>query len=106
MTVTSVEMFRKLLNSGQAGDNIGALLAGTKGEDIERGKVLAMPNSIKPHAKLTAEVYVLTKERGCRHRPFFTNHRPQLYFRATDVTGVVTLPGCQRVLKRRCPVKM
>ena len=77
-TLTGVEMFRKLLESGQAGDNIGALLGGTKREDLERGEVLAAPNSIKPHAKLTTEVYVLAKERGGRHIPFFTNHRPRI----------------------------
>ena len=98
-TVTGVEMFRKLLDSGQAGDNIGALLRGTKREDVERGQVLAAPNSIKPHAKFKAEAYVLTKEEGGRHTPFFTNYRPQFYFRTTDVTGVVTLPeGVEMVM--------
>jgi len=98
-TVTGVEMFRKLLDSGQAGDNIGALLRGTKREDVERGQVLAAPNSIKPHSKFKAEAYVLTKEEGGRHTPFFTNYRPQFYFRTTDVTGVVTLPeGVEMVM--------
>ncbi|MXP66167.1 elongation factor Tu [Roseomonas sp. M0104] len=92
-TVTGVEMFRKLLDSGEAGDNIGALLRGTKREDVERGQVLAAPGSIKPHNKFKAEAYVLTKEEGGRHTPFFTNYRPQFYFRTTDVTGVVTLPA-------------
>ena len=98
-TVTGVEMFRKLLDSEQASDNIGALLRGTKTEDVERGQVLAAPNSIKPHAKFKAEAYVLTKEEGGRHTPFFTNYRPQFYFRTTDVTGVVTLPeGVEMVM--------
>jgi elongation factor Tu len=98
-TVTGVEMFRKLLDSGQAGDNIGALLRGTKREDVERGQVLAAPNSIKPHSKFKAEAYVLTKEEGGRHTPFFTNYRPQFYFRTTDVTGVVSLPeGVEMVM--------
>jgi elongation factor Tu len=90
-TVTGVEMFRKLLDQGQAGDNIGALLRGTKREDIERGQVLAAPGSITPHTKFEAQAYILTKEEGGRHTPFFTNYRPQFYFRTTDVTGVVTL---------------
>jgi elongation factor Tu len=98
-TVTGVEMFRKLLDSGQAGDNIGALLRGTKREDVERGQVLAAPGSITPHTKFKAEAYVLTKEEGGRHTPFFTNYRPQFYFRTTDVTGVVTLPeGVEMVM--------
>ena len=98
-TVTGVEMFRKLLDSGMAGDNIGALLRGTKREDVERGQVLAAPNSIKPHSKFKAEAYVLTKEEGGRHTPFFTNYRPQFYFRTTDVTGVVQLPeGVEMVM--------
>ena len=98
-TVTGVEMFRKLLDQGQAGDNIGALLRGTKREDVERGQVLAAPGSIKPHSKFKAEAYVLTKEEGGRHTPFFTNYRPQFYFRTTDVTGVVTLPeGVEMVM--------
>jgi elongation factor Tu len=90
-TVTGVEMFRKLLDRGQAGDNIGALLRGTKREDVERGQVLAKPGSITPHTKFKAEAYILTKEEGGRHTPFFTNYRPQFYFRTTDVTGVVQL---------------
>ncbi len=90
---TGVEMFRKLLDSGEAGDNIGALLRGTKREDVERGQVLAKPGSITPHTKFTAEAYILTKEEGGRHTPFFNNYRPQFYFRTTDVTGTVELPG-------------
>jgi elongation factor Tu len=89
--VTGVEMFRKLLDQGEAGDNIGALLRGTKREDIERGQVLAAPGSITPHTKFHAQAYILTKEEGGRHTPFFTNYRPQFYFRTTDVTGVVQL---------------
>ena len=97
--VTGVEMFRKLLDSGQAGDNIGALLRGTKREDVERGQVLAAPGSIKPHSKFKAEAYILTKEEGGRHTPFFTNYRPQFYFRTTDVTGIVQLPeGVEMVM--------
>ena len=97
--VTGVEMFRKLLDQGQAGDNIGALLRGTKREDVERGQVLAKPGSITPHTKFKAEAYILTKEEGGRHTPFFTNYRPQFYFRTTDVTGVVTLPeGTEMVM--------
>jgi elongation factor Tu len=91
--VTGVEMFRKLLDQGQAGDNVGALLRGTKREEIERGQVLAKPGSITPHTNFVAEVYVLSKEEGGRHTPFFANYRPQFYFRTTDVTGVVTLPA-------------
>jgi elongation factor Tu len=90
--VTGVEMFRKLLDQGQAGDNIGVLLRGTKREDIERGQVLAKPASITPHTEFTAQVYVLSKEEGGRHTPFFNNYRPQFYFRTTDVTGEVSLP--------------
>jgi len=98
-TVTGVEMFRKLLDQGQAGDNIGALLRGTKREDVERGQVLSAPGSITPHTKFKAEAYVLTKEEGGRHTPFFTNYRPQFYFRTTDVTGVVSLPeGVEMVM--------
>ncbi|WP_421989511.1 elongation factor Tu [Roseococcus sp.] len=98
-TVTGVEMFRKLLDSGQAGDNIGALLRGTKREDVERGQVLAKPGSITPHTKFKAEAYILTKEEGGRHTPFFTNYRPQFYFRTTDVTGIVQLPeGVEMVM--------
>jgi elongation factor Tu len=97
--VTGVEMFRKLLDRGEAGDNIGALLRGTKREDVERGQVLAKPNSITPHTKFNAEAYVLTKEEGGRHTPFFTNYRPQFYFRTTDVTGIVKLPeGTEMVM--------
>jgi elongation factor Tu len=92
-------MFRKLLDQGQAGDNIGALLRGTKREDVERGQVLAKPGSITPHTKFKAEAYILTKEEGGRHTPFFTNYRPQFYFRTTDVTGVVQLPeGTEMVM--------
>jgi elongation factor Tu len=90
--VTGVEMFRKLLDQGQAGDNVGVLLRGTKREDVERGQVLAKNSSIKPHTDFTAEVYVLTKEEGGRHTPFFSNYRPQFYFRTTDVTGSIDLP--------------
>ena len=91
--VTGVEMFRKLLDEGRAGDNIGALLRGIEKEDVERGQVLAKPGSIKPHKKFKAEIYVLTKEEGGRHTPFFNGYRPQFYFRTTDVTGVCTLPA-------------
>jgi len=98
-TVTGVEMFRKLLDQGQAGDNIGALLRGTKREDVERGQVLSKPGSITPHTKFKAEAYILTKEEGGRHTPFFTNYRPQFYFRTTDVTGMVYLPeGTEMVM--------
>ena len=98
-TVTGVEMFRKLLDQGQAGDNIGALLRGVKREEIERGQVLAAPGSITPHTKFKAECYILTKEEGGRHTPFFNGYRPQFYFRTTDVTGVVTLPeGVEMVM--------
>ncbi|ROU61349.1 elongation factor Tu, partial [Neisseria gonorrhoeae] len=90
-TCTGVEMFRKLLDEGQAGDNVGVLLRGTKREDVERGQVLAKPGTITPHTKFKAEVYVLSKEEGGRHTPFFANYRPQFYFRTTDVTGAVTL---------------
>ena len=92
-TVTGVEMFRKLLDEGRAGDNIGALLRGIDREGVERGQVLCKPGSVKPHKKFKAEAYILTKEEGGRHTPFFTNYRPQFYFRTTDVTGVVTLPA-------------
>jgi elongation factor Tu len=90
---TGVEMFRKLLDQGEAGDNIGALLRGTKRDDVERGQVLAKPGTITPHTKFAAEAYILTKEEGGRHTPFFSNYRPQFYFRTTDVTGSVTLPS-------------
>ncbi|MES1158761.1 MAG: elongation factor Tu [Terricaulis silvestris] len=98
-TVTGVEMFRKLLDQGQAGDNIGALLRGIDREGVERGQVLAKPGSITPHKKFESEVYILTKEEGGRHTPFFTNYRPQFYFRTTDVTGIVQLPtGVEMVM--------
>ncbi|MCC6735509.1 MAG: elongation factor Tu [Bauldia sp.] len=98
-TVTGVEMFRKLLDQGEAGDNIGALLRGVDREGVERGQVLAKPGSITPHTNFTAEAYILTKEEGGRHTPFFTNYRPQFYFRTTDVTGVVQLPeGTEMVM--------
>ncbi len=98
-TCTGVEMFRKLLDQGEAGDNIGALLRGVGREDVERGQVLAAPGSITPHTQFKAEAYILTKEEGGRHTPFFTNYRPQFYFRTTDVTGVVTLPeGTEMVM--------
>ena len=90
---TGVEMFRKLLDEGRAGDNIGALLRGTKKEDVERGQVLAKPGSITPHTEFDAQVYVLTKEEGGRHTPFFGNYRPQFYFRTTDVTGTINVAG-------------
>ena len=115
-TVTGVEMFRKLLDSGEAGDNIGALLRGTKREDVERGQVLAKPGSITPHTKFKAEAYILTKEEGGRHTPYFSNYRPQFYFRTTDVTGEVELPeGTEMVMpgdniamtvKLICPIAM
>jgi elongation factor Tu len=98
-TCTGVEMFRKLLDQGQAGDNVGVLLRGTKREDVERGQVLAKPGSITPHTKFECEVYVLSKEEGGRHTPFFSNYRPQFYFRTTDVTGAVDLPeGVEMVM--------
>jgi elongation factor Tu len=96
---TGVEMFRKLLDTGEAGDNIGALLRGTKREDVERGQVLAAPGTINPHTKFKCEAYILTKEEGGRHTPFFANYRPQFYFRTTDVTGTVELPeGTEMVM--------
>jgi elongation factor Tu len=96
---TGVEMFRKLLDQGQAGDNVGVLLRGTKREEVERGQVLAKPGSITPHTKFQCEVYVLSKEEGGRHTPFFPGYRPQFYFRTTDVTGNVTLPeGTEMVM--------
>ncbi len=91
-TVTGVEMFRKLLDEGRAGENVGCLLRGTKKEEVERGQVLAKPGSVKPHKKFKAQVYVLNKDEGGRHKPFFTNYRPQFFFRTTDVTGTITLP--------------
>ncbi|MBB5278067.1 elongation factor Tu, partial [Rhizobium rosettiformans] len=98
-TCTGVEMFRKLLDQGQAGDNIGALLRGVNRDGVERGQILCKPGSVKPHKKFKAEAYILTKEEGGRHTPFFTNYRPQFYFRTTDVTGIVTLPeGTEMVM--------
>ncbi len=98
-TVTGVEMFRKLLDEGQAGDNVGVLLRGTKVDEVERGQVLAAPGSITPHTQFEAQVYVLSKDEGGRHTPFFNNYRPQFYFRTTDVTGAVTLPdGVEMVM--------
>ena len=92
-------MFRKLLDQGEAGDNVGCLLRGTKREEVERGQVLCKPGTVKPHTKFKAEAYILTKEEGGRHTPFFTNYRPQFYFRTTDVTGIVTLPeGTEMVM--------
>ena len=115
-TVTGVEMFRKLLDSGEAGDNIGALLRGTKREDVERGQVLCKPGSITPHKKFEAEAYILSKDEGGRHTPFFTNYRPQFYFRTTDVTGMVHLPegtemvmpgdNCKMVVELLTPIAM
>jgi elongation factor Tu len=103
-------MFRKLLDEGQAGDNIGCLLRGTKRDDVERGQVLAKPGSITPHTEYEAEIYALTKEEGGRHTPFFSGYRPQFYFRTTDVTGVLTLPeGTEMVMpgdNTRCRVKL
>jgi len=97
--VTGVEMFKKLLDQGQAGDNIGVLLRGTKKDDVERGQVLAKPGSITPHTRFRGEVYILTKEEGGRHTPFFNGYRPQFYFRTTDVTGVAKLPeGTEMVM--------
>jgi len=113
---TGVEMFRKLLDSGQAGDNVGILLRGTKREDVERGQVLAKPGTITPHTDFEAEVYILSKEEGGRHTPFFKNYRPQFYFRTTDVTGDVFLPGDKEMVmpgdnvtltvKLICPIAM
>jgi elongation factor Tu len=98
-TVTGVEMFRKLLDQGEAGDNVGVLLRGTKREEVERGQVLAHPGTINPHTKFEAEVYVLSKDEGGRHTPFFNGYRPQFYFRTTDVTGAVDLPeGVEMVM--------
>ena len=91
-TCTGVEMFRKLLDKGQAGDNVGVLLRGTKREEVERGQVLCLPGSITPHTKFECEIYVLSKDEGGRHTPFFANYRPQFYFRTTDVTGAIELP--------------
>jgi elongation factor Tu len=98
-TATDIEMFRKLLDFANAGDNVGVLLRGTKKDEVERGMVLAKPGSIKPHTKFKAEVYVLSKDEGGRHTPFFTNYRPQFYFRTSDVTGTLTLPtGVEMVM--------
>jgi elongation factor Tu len=105
-TITGVEMFRKILDDGQAGDNVGCLLRGTKREEIQRGQVLAKPGSINPHTKFEAEVYVLKKEEGGRHTPFFSGYRPQFYFRTTDVTGVATLPGGTEMVMPGDNVKM
>ena len=105
-TITGVEMFRKILDDGQAGDNVGCLLRGTKREEIQRGQVLAQPGSINPHTKFEAEVYVLKKEEGGRHTPFFSGYRPQFYFRTTDVTGVATLPGGTEMVMPGDNVKM
>jgi elongation factor Tu len=103
---TGVEMFRKLLDQGQAGDNIGVLLRGTKREEVERGQVLAKPGSITPHTKFECEVYVLSKEEGGRHTPFFNNYRPQFYFRTTDVTGAVELPAGTEMVMPGDNIKM
>jgi elongation factor Tu len=103
---TGVEMFRKLLDEGQAGDNVGILLRGTKREEVERGQVLAKPGSITPHTKFAAEVYVLSKEEGGRHTPFFNNYRPQFYFRTTDVTGAVELPAGTEMVMPGDNIKM
>jgi elongation factor Tu len=98
-TVTGVEMFRKLLDYGEAGDNVGVLLRGVKREDVERGQVLAQPKSVNPHTNFEGEVYILKKEEGGRHKPFFAGYRPQFYFRTTDVTGSITLPeGVEMVM--------
>ena len=105
-TVTGVEMFRKLLDQGQAGDNIGALIRGVERDGVERGQVLCKPGSITPHSQFEAEAYILTKEEGGRHTPFFTNYRPQFYFRTTDVTGVVTLPADKEMVLPGDNVKM
>ena len=105
-TCTGVEMFRKLLDQGQAGDNVGVLLRGTKREEVERGQVLAKPGSITPHKKFECEVYVLSKEEGGRHTPFFNNYRPQFYFRTTDVTGSVELPSGTEMVMPGDNVKM
>jgi elongation factor Tu len=105
-TCTGVEMFRKLLDSGEAGDNIGALLRGTKREDVQRGQVLCAPGSITPHTEFEAEAYILSKDEGGRHTPFFTNYRPQFYFRTTDVTGECTLPAGTEMVMPGDNVKM
>jgi elongation factor Tu len=105
-TCTGVEMFRKLLDSGEAGDNVGVLLRGTKREDVERGQVLAKPGTINPHTKFEAEIYILSKEEGGRHTPFFNNYRPQFYFRTTDVTGACELPAGVEMVMPGDNVKM
>jgi len=105
-TCTGIEMFRKLLDEATAGDNAGVLLRGTKREDVERGQVLAKPGSITPHNKFEAEAYILTKDEGGRHTPFFTNYRPQFYFRTTDVTGVVALPAGTEMVMPGDNIKM
>jgi elongation factor Tu len=105
-TVTGVEMFRKLLDQGQAGDNVGVLLRGTKREEVERGQVLCKPGTIKPHTKFECEAYILTKEEGGRHTPFFSNYRPQFYFRTTDVTGAIELPADKEMVMPGDNVKM
>jgi elongation factor Tu len=106
-TVTGVEMFRKLLDEGRAGENVGLLLRGTKREDVERGQVVVKPGTITPHTEFEAQVYILSKDEGGRHTPFFDNYRPQFYFRTTDVTGVVTCPRAPRwscpATTPRCP---
>jgi elongation factor Tu len=105
-TCTGVEMFRKLLDRGEAGDNVGVLLRGIDREGVERGQVLCKPGSVKPHTKFTAEAYILTKEEGGRHTPFFTNYRPQFYFRTTDVTGTCELPAGTEMVMPGDNVKM
>jgi elongation factor Tu len=105
-TCTGVEMFRKLLDQGQAGDNVGVLLRGTKREDVDRGQVLAHPGTIKPHTKFEAEVYILSKDEGGRHTPFFNGYRPQFYFRTTDVTGACELPSGVEMVMPGDNVKM
>ena len=95
-TVTDIEMFRKLLDEGRAGDNVGLLIRGIKKDEIERGQVIAKPGSVTPHTKFEAEVYVLSKDEGGRHTPFFSNYRPQFYFRTTDVTGSIELPTASK----------
>jgi elongation factor Tu len=105
-TCTGVEMFRKLLDRGEAGDNVGVLLRGTKREDVERGQVLAKPGTITPHTEFEAEIYVMSKEEGGRHTPFFKNYRPQFYFRTTDVTGEITLPADKEMVMPGDNVKL
>jgi elongation factor Tu len=105
-TCTGVEMFRKLLDQGEAGDNVGVLLRGTKREEVQRGQVLAKPGSITPHTDFECEVYVLTKEEGGRHTPFFKGYRPQFYFRTTDVTGTIELPGNTEMVMPGDNIKM